>query len=96
VSSESGLDLNLRLHVSRSPNLAGGGTYRIMFNLSQSLITRCSNDLHDLDQLIGIISSPKQWVASDHLCHAIHQLICASTGEVAHMHPTLHKSILVL
>jgi hypothetical protein len=72
VPSERSLDLDLRLLVSRSPHQTGKRIYRIMFDLSQSLIARCSNNLHDLNQLIGIVSSPEQWVSSDHLCHTDH------------------------
>jgi hypothetical protein len=78
VPSERSLDLDLRLFVSGSSSPAGQETYRIMFDLSQSLIARCSNNLHDLNQLIGIVSSPEQWVSSDHLCHTVHQLIIAT------------------
>ena len=78
VPSERSLDLDLRLFVSGSSNPAGQETYRIMFDLSQSLIARCTNNLHDLNQLIGVISSSEQWVSSDHLCHTASQLIIAT------------------
>jgi len=49
-----------------------------MFDLSQSLVTGCSNNLHDLNQLIGIVSASEQWVSSDHLGHTVHQFIIAA------------------
>jgi hypothetical protein len=52
------------------PALYRASTHRVHLDLLQSRVTRRPNNLHDLDELVRVVSSSEQRVAGDHLGHA--------------------------
>jgi hypothetical protein len=56
--------------VKNWPALYRASTHRVHLDLLQSRVTRRPDNLHDLDELVRVVSSSEQRVAGDHLGHA--------------------------
>jgi hypothetical protein len=53
-----------------SPSHESENTHRVDLDLSNRSVTRRSDNLHDLDQLIRVISASEEGVSRDHLREA--------------------------
>lgn len=71
VLAKRRLHLDLGLNISVTSCLNAAQAHRVHLDLRQSRLAGSSHDLHDLDELVGIVSTSEQRVTSDHFGEAM-------------------------
>ena len=74
VLAQRGLELDLRLwgfSIVTLCRVLRGATHRVHLDLGERVLAGCPHDLHDLDELVVVVSTSEQRVPSDHFCKAV-------------------------